>query len=529
MTVRILHGDCFEELRKLPDASVDAIVTDPPYGIGFMGREWDTFKPSIIAAREKSITRKGTRRRSEKYGNKVGQGTQGGGVAIEYAEDGVGHRAFQDWCLAWGLEARRILKPGGHLLAFGSPRAHHRLACGIEDAGLEIRDSIHWIFGSGFPKSTDVGKALDKSVRVLGMMGSIRAHLREWKDRAGLSNRQVNQAVGSATSGAGMAGHWFGESQPEAPSKDQWLKLKAVLGWPDCELDELYASLKDGHERPVIGQYDRAAPGAQWRTNVEAATLSAPGARTVPASEAAAAWDGWGTALKPAYEPIVVARKPLVGSIAANVLEHGTGGLNVAATRVDGDAGRWPTNLVLSHAPDCVDGGNCTRFCPVQELDRQSGVLTSGLLPAGQQRRASKGRGGYAGDFPDTAALRDFGGDSGGASRFFPVFRYEAKPSRQERGRGNRHPTVKPIALMAWLVRLVVAEGGTVLDPFLGSGTTAIACARAGVDCIGIEREAEYVETARRRVAADAPLFTPAAEPARPKRAEPSLFSDPAT
>ena len=395
----LLIGDCIEQMRTLEADSVDAIVTDPPYGLEFMGKEWDGF------------------------GTPLG---------------------FQTWSEQWAREALRVLKPGGHLLAFGGTRMYHRLAAGIEDAGFEIRDTLMWLYGSGFPKSLDVSKAIDKA--------------------AG-AEREV---VGKATGG----------------------------GFSDKTIGTI------GHSK--------GAPDI-----------------TAPSTEAAKKWQGWGTALKPAVEPIVLARKPLIGTVAENVLTHGTGALNIDASRIgiaEGDepkagkrtatfgtlettsggdgsggwnasSGRWPANILLDEEAAAL-------------LDEQSGVSKS--APAKGHNRLGNligdGRSAKsAGLYGDGAWISGSNhNDSGGASRFF----YVAKASRSERNAGlerNIHPTVKPVALMKYLIRLVVPKGGVVLDPFLGSGTTAVAAIEEGVEWIGCEREPEYVEIIKARVAAAQP------------------------
>lgn len=409
--VTVHLGDCLDVLQHMPDASIDAVVTDPPYELGFMGRAWDS-----------------------------------AGVAFDPAT----------WqaCL-------RVLKPGGHLLAFGGTRTWHRLAAAIEDAGFEIRDTVAdltgrdapgliWAYGSGFPKSHDVSKAIDKA--------------------AGAEREVIG------------AGRWAGRESA------------ADLG--------------------VM--------------NDDAWQRGAARVATAPATDAARAWQGWGTALKPAWEPIILARRPLAGTVAANVLQHGTGALNIDASRVplggerpptgSGDrrgsqvyaqdewtrtrmsnggnvtpaAGRWPTNVVLAHDPGCVEGGACADGCQVAELDRQSGWSRS---PTSTGRGAGGQHGAYS---PIGAQGRvPAPGDAGGASRFFPTFRYQAKAPNAERPRladGTAHPTVKPLALLRWLVRLVAPPGGVVLDPFAGSGTTGEACAVEGFECVLIEREPQYVE-----------------------------------
>lgn len=438
--VTLYHGDCLDLLRAddygydwnlgyrsarmFPDNSVDAVITDPPYGIAFMGKDWD--QPGAF----------GSERR-----NGSPQRTQREGLAMDAGRYDLSPAAmlnFQRWCTAWATECLRILKPGGHLLAFGGSRTWHRLAAAIEDAGFEIRDSIAWLYGSGFPKSMDVSKAIDKAA---------------------------------------------------------------------------------GAEREIVGINPRAA---QQTAKQDGTTLGKYNGTsellTAPATDAAKQWQGWGTALKPAFEPIVVARKPLAGTVAANVLEHGTGALNIDACRMptgdklgggsmtrgqrmkDGwhrpwmddpdmvaanaersrasvarseELGRWPTNVVLDERQ-------------AAELDQHSGTSTSRV---GKPRGAASGAG-----WGMTATGAEYA-DEGGASRFFPVFRYEAKAPTSERPNadGVQHPTVKPLDLMRWLVRLVTPVGAVVLEPFAGSGTTAEACVLEDRRCIAIEREADYL------------------------------------
>ena len=401
----VLNADCLAALRDMPDASVDAIVTDPPYGLsnttpaqvadtiarwvtgdreylpsarGFMGHEWDGFVPPV---------------------------------------------AVWDECL-------RVLKPGGHLLAFAGSRTHDLMTLSIRLAGFEIRDSVAWLYGSGFPKSLDVSKAMDK------MQGAEREKI------------LMPTKPGNALNPGGIGGEGRG-------------------GWSD---------------------------------------------HSSPATDAARQWQGWGTALKPAFEPVTLARKPLAGTIAANVQEHGTGALNIDGCRVptpdgkpawdypngaggnafkfsdapnshgakSGPSGRWPANVVLDESQ-------------AAELDRQSG------------NRPSRGGAAFStGGYGFTVGLnrsdrREIGyGDSGGASRFF----YVAKAPKSERPvvDGTAHPTVKPLALMRWLVRMVTPPGGVVLDPFAGSGTTLEAAMLEGFNVIGIEREPDYLPLIQARI-----------------------------
>lgn len=388
----LLLGDSLERLKELPDNSVDACVCDPPYGLAFMNKKWDYDVPKVELWRE----------------------------------------------------VYRVLKPGGHLLSFGGTRTYHRMTVNIEDAGFEIRDQIMWIYGSGFPKSTNVALRIDKE------SGAI-------KDRGGVKMKM---------------GH--GDSGITKPSTGS-------------EAFPIYESKSDSAKQ----------------------------------------WQGWGTALKPAVEPIVMARKPLEKSltVAANVLKHGTGAINVDASRIgsvgggqngkSGDKpgsgwnikaipkattpqGRWPANVLL--------GCDCTAFmesdddsfhydtCAVKMLDEQSGNLAGRGSSLKAELRNAIDSGEMFSGFKNRGVQKQEN-NGGGASRFF----YVAKASKRER-LGSKHPTIKPQKLLRYLVKMVCPPGGTVLDPFMGSGTTGVACAIEGFNFIGIDREEEYFNDAKRRI-----------------------------
>lgn len=415
----LINGDCIEEMKKMQPDSVDSVVTDPPYFLGFMQKIWDT------------------------------------GTATEAY-------AFH---LSWAKEALRVMKPGAYLLAFGGTRTFHRLACALEDAGFEIRDTICWLYGSGFPKSTAIDKQLSKH-----------------------------------------------------------------------------------------GYHDEADK-----------------------------WKGFGSALKPAHEPIIMARKPFDGPLFKNVLKHGTGGLNIDASRVSGEPwkahdatglaktkffsegetpvihkeshnqGRFPANALFSHNFDCVEVGTrkvksdgnwtgkhsgtgmfgneqagivcndpkvkedgtetvaaweCSEGCAVAELDRQSGTLKSGARNGVKNARSPEHQ-----SFHERArdTGKNFDASQGGASRFFATFHdanrfiYTPKASKADRNAGldkqiNGHPTVKSTKLMEYLIRLVTPPSGIVLDPFMGSGSTGVAAKREGFKFVGIELSAEYFEIASKRI-----------------------------
>ena len=393
-------------MKQLPDNSVDSIVTDPPYELGFMGKSWDA-----------------------------------SGIAFN----------VEVW-----REALRVMKPGGHLIAFSGSRTYHRMAVAIEDAGFEIRDQIMWVYGSGFPKSHNISKGLDKQEGI-------------WRGKAG---------------------------EP----------------------------IDDDTKRSFGQHYER--------------TPMEP-----PVTDAAKQWDGWGTALKPAHEPMVLARKPLIGTVANNVLTHGTGGLNIDGSRVQTDdkwegrtldsakpligfeggdglnaqsspsnsLGRWPANFIHDGSDEVV--------ALFPDTKGKFGMAQSGsgsqIGPTGLKKNANS----YVSDGFD---------DSGSAARFF----YCAKASKRDRNEGldgfeakrdhdgradggvggdnprnrtnneklNHHPTVKPTTLMQYLVRLVTPPNGIVLDPFMGSGSTGKACIYEGFSFIGIEQSAEYVAIAEARI-----------------------------
>lgn len=444
-----LHlGDSLDILPTLPDASVDAIVTDPPYELGFMGKTWDA-----------------------------------SGIAYN----------TELWRQCW-----RVLKPGGHLLAFGGTRTYHRMTVAIEDAGFEIRDSLHWIYGSGFPKGQDIAKSIDKRRDDRAETLQVTAWLAAQTQAAGWDRARLNALFGFHT--RGMATHWITQGvAARVPTLEQWDQLQQAIGFNDIEIRPLVAELNARRgtlgeawsQREVIGQ--RTTGIGTGRGTVAVIQDSDNLDLTAPASAAARQWQGWNTALKPAHEPIVLARKSTgFNTTVANVLEHGTGALNVDGCRTEagqdyrekcasvvgiasprnGDtlgewtgaredsahtAGRWPTNVVLGHGPECADA--CAPGCPVAEL--------------------------------------------GAEARFFPAFRYEAKAPASERPRladGTAHTTVKPLALMQWLVRLVTPVGGLVLDPFAGSGTTLAAGRHEGMRAVGIEEHEPYAQLCVQRL-----------------------------
>lgn len=396
----VLNLDCRHGLAMLPDNSVDAILTDPPYELGFMGHSWDR-----------------------------------SGIAYDVA--------------MW-REALRVLKPGGHMLAFSGSRTYHRMTCAIEDAGFEVRDSIMWVYGSGFPKSLDISKALDKL---------------------------------------------------------------------------------HGAERQVVGQQYRAATGRD-----EGYGFGESFDITAPATLLAQLWEGWGTGLKPAHEPICVARKPMAAdTVAANVMAWGVGGINVDGCRIAidpvADASQLRTMSVSRH--DGADGWgmNTTRANPAARVLGEEGRWPANFIHDGSPEvlemfpdatgakagvrgtEGSPASAGQVGNFRERVASAEPRGDSGSAARFYQqcqwaqddleaaLFYYCAKASKREKGADNKHPTVKPVALGRYLARLICPPGGTLLDLFAGSGSFGISAKLEGFGFLGFEKCPESAEYANNRLA----------------------------
>ena len=436
-TVALYHGDCLEVMKKLTDNSVDSIVCDPPYGL--------SAPPDVAVVLNHWLNDEEYKHSSKGFMN-------------------ADWDSFVPGPLVW-KEAFRVLKPGGYLLAFSGSRTHDLMGMSIRLAGFEIRDNIAWLHAQGFPKSLDVAKAIDK--------------------KAG-ADRPI---VGTTASG--------GFAHVNANNKSHGYRPNA---------------------------YNEA--GNAIRSDD-------------PVTDEAQTWSGWGTALKPAMEPITVARKPLQGTVAANVLEYGTGAINIDASRVAmskadakninakhagmnadeyerapgvslnlsvnpmklkpasaHDKGRFPANVILSHAEDCGTTemhGSCVDGCPVAELDSQSGTSVSRV----GKPRASKNRQNAVFSDKTTGFSTTTGpeyDDNGGASRFFSAFRFESKAKKKEKPvvNGISHVTVKPLMLIRHLTRMVTPPGGVTLDPFGGSGTTAEAAILEGFDCIIVEREADF-------------------------------------
>ena len=485
--MNIIHGDCLEELKKLEDNSVDAVVCDPPYGLS-------NTKPQQVADVLKAWV----------TGDTVSVPAKRGGFMGKDWDSFVPPPAVWEECM-------RVLKPGGHMAVFAGARTQDLMGLSIRLAGFEIRDTLGWVYGSGMPKSLDISKAIDKS------RSSNRARqleFTEWMRSTGITTRQIDEATGT-----NMGGHYLtAASQPAIATADLFDKLRPLLPEVPESIERLVAERtgiewSDYVKRKVISE--RPAFGIGENGILNGHSDGAMAVVSESHSDAAKQWDGWGTALKPAIEPIILARKSLDGTVAGNVLAYGVGGLNIDACRVgnekrfnspavakkgtfncsfDSDyagsevTGRFPANVLLDeHA--------------AKEMDEQSGVLKSGGI--------HKGGGAESSWFTYNKSDVDYAHypDSSGASRFFPVFKYQAKAPKKERpvieredGSKVQHPTVKPVALMEWLVALITPPNGTVLDPFAGSGTTLQAALNKGFTPIGIEQDADYIKLIEKRL-----------------------------
>ena len=515
-SIDIRHGDCLEVLRSLDDNSVDSVVSDPPYGLS-------NTKPAQVADVLAAWVTGETEAVPAKKGGFMGKDWD----------------SFVPPPAVWA-ECLRVLKPGGHMAVFAGARTQDLMGLSIRLAGFEIRDTLGWIYGSGFPKSMDISKAIDKRrderhEEALKVTKVIAERAKE----LGISRRDINLKINGADNSGGSAQSWTtissaGAHKPRVPEWDQWVRLREFLNFNDPVLDAEVWRLNGRKGTPGEAWEKREVVGVRT-TGIGTgkggtAFIGDSDNRdvTAPATDAARQWSGWGTALKPAIEPIILARKPLDGTVAANVLAHGVGGLNIDECRVGTTGG----------GNSCKGGDNCHCFekneiygatkRPVQsdetkgrfpanvlldehaakEMDEQSGVLDA---------RGNKGpskatyTGGGAVTFPNLAGGNfPFSYDAGGgASRFFPVFKYQAKAPKKERpvieredGSKVQHPTVKPVALMSWLVTLITPEGGTTLDPFAGTGTTLQAARDKGFAAIGVEQDEEYIALIEQRLSA---------------------------
>lgn len=452
----LLHAcDCRDAIRELADASIDAAVMDPPYALVSIGKRFG--KTGAAPAK---------------------QGTDG-----LYARASAGFMG-QQWdtgetafAVEFWAEVLRVLKPGGHLVAFSGTRTYHRMAVAIEDAGFEIRDQLGWAYGSGFPKSHDVAKGIARRrVEDVEPIRAVCRFVRRAMDAHGLKSADLTAYFDDCN--PRLIDHWAArdtDSQPSLPTADQWLILKAVLALGD-QMDIEFDRLNRRKGQPgaawadaeIVGSFDGVPGGfGDHRFSVRDDSIRS-------LDGVAADWSGWGTALKPAWEPIVLARKPLDGTVAENVLTHGPGALNIAGCRVPVDPAVDSTQFrTMQRGARVADGWG---------MGATSGaavVRVEGRWPANILHDGSD----------------EVGDVLGEASRFF----YSAKADADDRI-GSKHPTVKPVDLMRWLCRLVTPPGGMILDAFAGTGTTGEAAFREGFSATLIEREPQFQADIARRM-----------------------------
>jgi len=522
--------DCIEFLKIIPDNAIDSCVTDPPYGLEFMGKEWDSFKETGSSKHFHSPDKE-----TEK-----GFGAKDFGTPIKsLPRFTIDMKVYQDWCAEWAKEVFRVLKPGAHLLAFSGTRTYHRLACAIEDAGFEIRDMVEWFYGSGFPKGLDIS------------FGIMQKQLWEWLEDYPKKREKLRSYKGT--------------------ERRQYM-IELMIEADIAENIILQPRWSEKGEQNTEGLH--VYEGGKRKSLTRNLTI-------MPKTPEAKEWYGFNSQLKPSHEPLVLARKPISErSVVENVLKHGTAAINIDACRIavspDVDtigrqakrkdrmkpqdvwfehnnpenvmagvlpSGRYPANLILSHHPSCnlIRKGNtqtvktirerdsprmgkhgiygkehsgwsteydhdsgdpeiwqCVEGCPVRILNEQSGNLKSKIRLSNYEEIEVHGI--YGKGIKRAPSLYS---DSGGAARFF----YCAKPSVAERsmglgGKRNVHITVKPLEIMRWLVRLITRRGGIVLDPFLGSGTTAIAAENEGCNWLGCDNNEEYCQIAEARIKA---------------------------
>ena len=474
--MKLYHGDCLEELKKIPDNSVDSIVTDPPYGLS-------NTKPAQVADVLRSWISGDTN---------VVPAKRGGFMNASW-DSFVPPPAVWEECM-------RVLKPGGHMAVFAGARTQDLMGLSIRLAGFEIRDTLGWIYGSGMPKSHNISKAIDKQRDDYPAIREVVMFIREAVAASTVDRSQLDEALG----GSAVMSHFLAPSRSNAgcPKWDQWQTLKSILNFGDDMDAEVWRlNGRKGtpgeawEKREVTGVYEQPNGVNEWAGNYTGTKKAGTKERRdIPATSEAQRWDGWGTALKPAIEPIILARKPLDGTVANNVLAHGVGGLNIDACR--------------------VPHGDEVDMQAQQRQQSEGGDSVTGAFGAGGLVGSPIPMYKPGGRFPANVLLdehaakeMDKQSGSGGASRFFPVFKYQAKAPKKERpvieredGTKIQHPTVKPVALMEWLVTLVTPPNGVVLDPFAGSGTTLQAALNEGFDPIGVEQDVDYIQLINKRL-----------------------------
>lgn len=444
-------GDSLEILKSLPSDSVDSLVTDPPAGIGLLDLDWD--------------------------------------------KDKGGRREWIEWLASVMRECHRVMKPGAHGFVWAIPRTSHWTATALEEAGFQVRDVVTHVFGSGFPKNLAIDKAIDRAKYAdTDLVYKVTAWIRGRRDELGLTNRQLDDVAGVC----GGACHWTAQGpngQPHIPTRERWERLVTLLGPAPEWLEQI---IRPAHEfgegwktRAVVGEYTGEAGGVGgyvFRSNDHR--------MTEPTREESKKWKGWGTALKPASEHWILIQKPITEhNLAANVRKYGTGGINVDASRVP-VKGSIPSTQNLAFAGGDFLWNNSKRS---RESIFQQHPL--GRHPANLVLTRTDGEGCPA------RILNDQSGREVEVASYFNNFKpempffYCKKPSRKERGERNTHPTVKPLRLMRYFCKMITPPEGTVLDPFMGSGSTGVAALSERFHFIGIERDESYYEIAEERLA----------------------------
>ena len=547
-TITLHHGDVVKQLKLLDDNSIDSILTDPPYNLSFMGKSWDN---------------KGA------------------------------PKEFQSWCSEWGSECLRVLKQGGYILVFGGTRTFHRVTSGLEDAGFTIKDCLSWNYGTGFPKSHNISKAIDK-------VGGDSKFLQHMAHSLKLARTTRNMSLSdcdklfcdSSTNWSWLEGR---RHSINVPTLEQQKRI--VTEWP--ELEPIFSNFNKRGK--LIGQKTHSRSGGEdWAKKVGSQSQTSVEQVFDNATTKSELWDGYGTGLKPAWEPIILAQKPFKGTYASNVLNEGVGALNIDACRVtvtdvetyennrrgfhermkddsarpyDGGwkpnvvevgevKGRWPANAIFQHHPECSIVGNttvkgsirkptgktlfdasgdkgrsvkwnannvkdttvrghgdengneqvavwdCHPQCPAHILDTQSGYSKSSSSVRKNKKRNEVNIYGGGKGIPQIE-LQSPHSDKGGASRFFYCPKTAKKEKTCEGSVENTHPTVKPVGLLEWVLKLstptaeAMGRQPVILDCFVGSGSTAVAAHRLNIDCIGIDTNADYLDIAEQRLQND--------------------------
>jgi len=582
--MKLILGDCLEELKKLPDNSVDSIVTDPPYGLEFMGKDWDApwkGKPSkeFNTSCEGKLGGFKSLPNHSRVNNiqcqKCGKWKFSGNPCTCDEPDFPNARlmamkGLEDFTFQWATECLRVLKPGGHLISFGGTRTYHRMAVAIEDAGFEVRDMIEWVYNQGFPKSLNVFKNLTKQC-TCGNMEAYEKRIQQMGKRSQedteydlrcLSESHLSQDFATKEEQAEvlqssmrreiLSGTLPRNKQGEKPKEKPLGKEKSCLERRDnlqktegelqgskvCKMPKgLFA---DGEERRIHNgtQIDNGTISKPTIITNRSNTPQRPQSLKQPHREPCAfckQWGaqalrtyGFGSAIKPAHEPIILARKPLeCKTVVENVLKHGVGAIDIDGCRI-------PTGEISKRTPgykepqsrmNTTSEWNKSSLGLRREVDTKQGrfpancIVTGDALNDGTTTTPSFRKGNRVSNNDGIVPWnkgRENGRevvnagftDSGSKSRYFDIECWGEKwgilqfpkASKRDRGKGNIHPTCKPTHLLAWLIRLVTPPSGTCLDPFAGSFTTGVACKMLGRDFIGIERESDYYAIGKARI-----------------------------